>query len=84
MATLALPEKTLVAQRQGKYLVFQLAREEFGVQVLKVREIMGLQEITSVPQTPGFAKGVINLRGKVSHAAPVGPSSSDRGSFGSS
>jgi purine-binding chemotaxis protein CheW len=65
MATAALPEKTLATQRQGKYLVFQLAREEFGVQVLKVREIMGLQEITAVPQTPGFVKGVINLRGKV-------------------
>lgn len=53
------------ARRQGKYLVFLLGREEFGVQVLKVREIMGLQEITAVPQTPAFVKGVINLRGKV-------------------
>jgi len=52
-------------QRQGKYLVFHLGKEEFGVQVLKVREIMGVQEITSVPQTPDFVKGVINLRGKV-------------------
>jgi purine-binding chemotaxis protein CheW len=65
MATAALSEKPSAAQRQGKYLVFQLAREEFGVHVLKVREIMGLQEITSVPQTPDFVKGVINLRGKV-------------------
>jgi len=65
MASAALSEEPPVTQRQGKYLVFQLAREEFGVQVLKVREIMGLQEITSVPQTPGFVKGVINLRGKV-------------------
>jgi purine-binding chemotaxis protein CheW len=51
--------------RAGKYLTFQLANEEFGVRVLKVREIMGLQEITSVPQTPSHIKGVINLRGKV-------------------
>jgi purine-binding chemotaxis protein CheW len=65
MATVALPARTPAIQRQGKYLVFQLAREEFGVQVIKVREIMGLQEITSVPQTPDFVKGVINLRGKV-------------------
>jgi purine-binding chemotaxis protein CheW len=65
-------------QRQGKYLVFHLGKEEFGVHVLKVREIMGIQEITSVPQTPAFVKGVINLRGKVipvidlHHRAPGG------------
>jgi len=51
--------------RAGKYLTFQLANEEFGIRVLKVREIMGLQEITAVPQTPAHVKGVINLRGKV-------------------
>lgn len=51
--------------RAGKYLTFALANEEFGIRVLKVREIMGLQEITAVPQTPPHIKGVINLRGKV-------------------
>jgi purine-binding chemotaxis protein CheW len=51
--------------RAGKYLVFQLGREEFGIRVLKVREIMGIQDITAVPQTPCYVKGVINLRGKV-------------------
>src|SRR4051794_12727631 len=51
--------------RAGKYLTFHLVNEEFGIRVLKVREIMGLQEITAVPQTPGHVKGVINLRGKV-------------------
>ena len=51
--------------RAGKYLTFHLANEEFGVRVLNVREIMGLQEITAVPQTPAHIKGVINLRGKV-------------------
>jgi len=51
--------------RAGKYLTFQLANEEFGIRVLKVREIMGLQEVTAVPQTPAHIKGVINLRGKV-------------------
>jgi purine-binding chemotaxis protein CheW len=51
--------------RAGKYLVFQLGREEFGIRVLKVREIMGIQDITAVPQTPAHVKGVINLRGKV-------------------
>jgi purine-binding chemotaxis protein CheW len=56
---------TQVDARAGKYLTFQLAQEEFGIRVLKVREIMGLQEITAVPQTPSHVKGVINLRGKV-------------------
>jgi len=61
-------EKNLAArtdERAGKYLVFHLGREEFGIQVLKVREIMGVQDITAVPQTPAYVKGVINLRGKV-------------------
>ena len=52
-------------ERAGKYLVFQLGREEFAIRVLKVREIMGVPKITAVPQTPTCAKGVINLRGKV-------------------
>src|SRR6201985_3640860 len=51
--------------RAGKYLTFHLSNEEFGIRVLKVREIMGVQEITAVPQTPTHVKGVINLRGKV-------------------
>jgi purine-binding chemotaxis protein CheW len=52
-------------QRPGKYLTFELGKEEFGIQVLKVREIMGVQDITAVPHTPSYVKGVINLRGKV-------------------
>ena len=51
--------------RAGKYLTFHLGQEEFGIRVLKVREIMGIQDITAVPHTPGYVKGVINLRGKV-------------------
>ena len=54
-----------VDSRAGKYLTFHLAGEEFGIRVLKVREIMGVQDITAVPQTPAHVKGVINLRGKV-------------------
>ncbi|MBI5282218.1 MAG: purine-binding chemotaxis protein CheW [Candidatus Solibacter usitatus] len=65
MQAAAVLENVAAKARQGKYLVFHLGREEFGVHVLKVREIMGLQEITSVPQTPEFVRGVINLRGKV-------------------
>ncbi len=51
--------------RAGKYLTFIVDREEFGVAVLKVREIMGIQEVTAVPRTPAWIKGVINLRGKI-------------------
>ena len=49
----------------GKYFTFKLGEEEFAMEVLKVREIMGVQHITAVPQTPNSVKGVINLRGKV-------------------
>jgi purine-binding chemotaxis protein CheW len=51
--------------RAGKYLTFMIGKEEFGVGVLKVREIMGIQAITAMPQTPPWMKGVINLRGRV-------------------
>ena len=51
--------------RAGKYLSFQLGREEFAIQVLKVREIMGIQHITSVPHMACDVRGVINLRGRV-------------------
>lgn len=56
---------TKTEERAGKYLIFHLGREEFGIRVVKVREIMGVQEITAVPGTPPCVKGVINLRGKV-------------------
>jgi purine-binding chemotaxis protein CheW len=49
----------------GKYLIFSLSGEEFGAEVLKIKEIMGLQNITSVPNTALCVKGVINLRGQV-------------------
>jgi purine-binding chemotaxis protein CheW len=52
-------------ERAGKYLTFLIGKEEFGIAVLKVREIMGIQDITAVPHTPEYLKGVINLRGKV-------------------
>ena len=55
----------LMAEREGKYLTFTLADEEYGISILKIREIIGMMPITGVPQTPEFVKGVINLRGKV-------------------
>ncbi len=49
----------------GKYLTFKLGTEEFGVQILKVREIIAMQEITPIPSLPAAVKGVINLRGGI-------------------
>lgn len=49
----------------GKYLTFALGREEYGLPVLRVREIIKMMDITAVPQVPSYVKGVINLRGKV-------------------
>lgn len=54
-----------IADKSGKYLTFKLANEEYGVEILKVREINGIMHITAVPQMPAYMKGVINLRGKV-------------------
>jgi purine-binding chemotaxis protein CheW len=52
-------------EKEGKYLTFTLAEEEYGIGILKIKEIIGMMAITTVPQTPKFVKGVINLRGKV-------------------
>lgn len=54
-----------MAEREGKYLTFALGAEEYGIGILKIREIVGIMPITSVPRTSEFVKGVINLRGKV-------------------
>jgi purine-binding chemotaxis protein CheW len=54
-----------MTMKTGKYLTFSLDGEEYGIGILKVKEIIGMMPITSVPRTPGFVKGVINLRGKV-------------------
>lgn len=61
-------QKEEVVRREaqaGKYLTFALGREEYGLEILKVMEIIGMMEITAVPQVPSYVKGVINLRGKV-------------------
>jgi purine-binding chemotaxis protein CheW len=52
-------------EKEGKYLTFHLAGEEYGIGILKVKEIIGMMSITTIPQTPSYVKGVINLRGKV-------------------
>lgn len=51
--------------RAGKYLTFFLADEEYGIEILKVHEILKILPITRVPRTPAFLRGVINLRGTV-------------------
>jgi purine-binding chemotaxis protein CheW len=52
-------------EKGGKYLTFSLAGEEYGIAILKVKEIIGMMPITPVPQAPSFVKGVVNLRGRV-------------------
>jgi purine-binding chemotaxis protein CheW len=54
-----------MTDKEGKYLTFALAGEEYGISILKIKEIIGMMPITTIPQTPQFVKGVINLRGKV-------------------
>lgn len=54
-----------VENKEGKYLSFSLGAEEFGLEILKVREIIGYIEVTAVPQTPHHVRGVVNLRGQV-------------------
>lgn len=54
-----------LADKAGQYLTFALGKEEFGLEILKVQEIIGMMPVTRVPQTPDFIRGVINLRGKV-------------------
>jgi len=54
-----------VANKGGKYLTFTLVGEEYGIDILKIKELIGIMPVTTVPQTPDFVRGVINLRGKV-------------------
>jgi len=58
-------DTTAVLDRGGKYLTFYLDREEYGIEILTVREIIGLIPVTTVPQAPYHVRGVVNLRGQV-------------------
>ena len=63
MATI---ERTMAQEeRAGKYLTFQLFGEEYGIEILKVQEIIRIMNVTRVPKMPDYVRGVINLRGKV-------------------
>ncbi|HUU41691.1 MAG TPA: chemotaxis protein CheW [Desulfatiglandales bacterium] len=70
MKTVELAEKmdplmSFMDNKEGKYLTFSLNKEEYGIGILKIKEIIGMMPITPVPKTPEYIKGVINLRGKV-------------------
>ena len=65
METVAVASAARGASSAGKYLTFVLGREEYGLPVLKVREIIKVMDITHVPQVPAHVLGVINLRGRV-------------------
>jgi chemotaxis signal transduction protein len=54
-----------IDNREGKYLTFSLGNEQYGIGILKIREIIPRSGITALPQTPKYVKGVINLRGKI-------------------
>ncbi|HEX2868310.1 MAG TPA: chemotaxis protein CheW [Ignavibacteriales bacterium] len=58
-------EKTDNTSELLQLVSFTIGREEFGVDILKVQEIIRMIEITSIPNSPSFVEGVINLRGKV-------------------
>jgi len=49
----------------GKFLSFRLSKEEYGIAILRVREIIGMVDVTPLPRTPDFVRGVINLRGRI-------------------
>ncbi len=61
----ALDVQEVMTDLAGKYLTFHLGEEGYGLEILKVQEIIGMQEITKIPKAPDYVKGVINLRGKV-------------------
>jgi purine-binding chemotaxis protein CheW len=52
-------------EKDGKYLTFKLGREEYGLELVRVREIIALMDITPVPLAPEYVRGVMNLRGRV-------------------
>jgi len=54
-----------IVSRAGKYLTFNLGAEEYGFEILRVLEIIGLMKITAVPRTPDYVRGIINLRGTI-------------------
>jgi purine-binding chemotaxis protein CheW len=58
-------KSSYLAGLAGKYLTFRLASEEYGLEIIKVQEIIGLLPVTHVPRVPDYVRGVINLRGRI-------------------
>lgn len=63
--TTLIDKKSGSTNATGKYLTFKLGIESYGIDVLKVREIIRHLDVTTVPQMPDYIRGVINLRGKI-------------------
>lgn len=59
------PIEEMEDAQYGRFLTFSLGGEEFGIETKYVKEIIGMQPITQLPETPDYIKGVINLRGKI-------------------
>ena len=65
MSQSATPNESSTIMSAGKYLTFKLGPESYGIGILKVQEIIGMMAVTRMPRTPGYVRGVVNLRGKV-------------------
>ena len=62
---MSIDSQMAMVAKAGKFLSFMIAGEEYGVEILKVQEINGVVDVTRVPRTPPYVRGVINLRGRV-------------------
>lgn len=51
--------------QKGRFLTFSVGKEDYGIEIKYVKEIIGIQEITEIPELPNYVKGIINLRGKI-------------------
>lgn len=51
--------------QKGRFLTFALGKEDYGIEIIYVTEIIGIQAITEIPELPNYVKGIINLRGKI-------------------
>jgi len=57
--------ENIVGVKRERYLTFYLGHEQYGIAIDKIKEIIAMMKVTSVPKTPSFMRGVINLRGSI-------------------